>query len=40
MRINYLDLVITKLSLEQQQAYDYVIQREKEKNLFLMNQTA
>ena len=39
MRINYLDLVITKLSLEQQQAYDYVIQREKKKILFLMNQT-
>ena len=35
MRINYLDLVITKLSLEQQQAYDYVIQREKEKNPIL-----
>ena len=35
MRIRYLDLVITKLSDDQQQAYDYIISREKEKNPIL-----
>ena len=32
--IRYLDLVITKLSSEQNKAYNYIIRREKEKNVW------
>tara|TARA_B110001454_G_scaffold218686_1_gene247448 strand:- start:133 stop:3939 length:3807 start_codon:yes stop_codon:yes gene_type:complete len=35
MKIKYLDLVITKLSNQQQQAYNYIIEREKKKHPIL-----